>query len=97
MDVGRLKTVDGVSSRSTWRWLVSGIVADCVVHRAWTDQGHHHGSDDFGRLFNLPAFAPPNPRVQAALGELGKRGGLMDANDNLAAGPSRSSSIRRSV
>ena len=43
--------------------------------------------EDFGRMFHLPAFAPPNPKVQAALAELGKRGGLMDANDNLAAGP----------
>ena len=43
--------------------------------------------EDFGRIFHLPAFAPPSPKVQAALAELGKRGGLMDANDNLAAGP----------
>ena len=43
--------------------------------------------DDFGRMFNLPSFAPPTPEVQAALAELGKRGGLMDAKDNLAAGP----------
>jgi Animal haem peroxidase len=43
--------------------------------------------DDFGRMFHLPSFAPPNPAVKTALAELGKRGGLMDANDNLAAGP----------
>jgi len=43
--------------------------------------------DDFGRMFNLPPFAAPTPAVQAALTELGKRGGLMDAKDNLAAGP----------
>jgi hypothetical protein len=43
--------------------------------------------DRFGRLFDLPAFAAPTPDVQAALTELGKRGGLMDARDDLSAGP----------
>ena len=43
--------------------------------------------DDFGRMFNLPPFAEPTPQVQAALAELGRRGGFMDAKDNLAAGP----------
>ena len=43
--------------------------------------------DDFGRMFDLPPFAAPAPAVQAALAELGRRGGLMDAKDNLAAGP----------
>src|SRR5262245_39524627 len=43
-------------------------------------------TDRFGRIFRLPAFAEPTPRVQAALLELGRPGGLMDANDRLAAG-----------
>ena len=43
--------------------------------------------DRFGRLFDLPAFAAPTPDVKAALTELGKRGGLLDARDNLSAGP----------
>jgi hypothetical protein len=44
--------------------------------------------DRFGRLFpDLPPFAPRSTQLEAALRELGKRGGLMDANDNLAAGP----------
>jgi hypothetical protein len=43
--------------------------------------------DEFGRMFNLPSFAAPTQTVQAALAELGKRGGLMDAKDDLAAGP----------
>lgn len=42
----------------------------------------------FGRMFqNLPPFAPPSDTVRAALMELGKPGGLMDARDNLGAGP----------
>ena len=48
---------------------------------------HGAGTDQFGRLFDLPAFAPPTPEINAALVELGKRGGLMDARDKLSAGP----------
>jgi hypothetical protein len=48
---------------------------------------HGAGSEEFGRIFNLPAFAPPSPEIRAALVELGKRGGLMDARDKLSAGP----------
>ena len=44
---------------------------------------------NFGRMFSdrLPAFADPTQSVKWALIELGKAGGIMDANDNLAAGP----------
>ncbi len=43
---------------------------------------------NFGRMFrNLPPFAPPNNAVRDALMELGREGGIMDANDDLAAGP----------
>lgn len=41
----------------------------------------------FGRMFHLPPFAPQSPAVTAALLELGKRGGILDAKDDLAAGP----------
>ena len=42
----------------------------------------------FGRMFpNLPPFAPANDRVRAALRDIGKPGGLLDARDNLAVGP----------
>ncbi len=44
--------------------------------------------DRFGRLFpDLPPFAAPSPGLEAALLELGKKGGMMDAKDNLALGP----------
>lgn len=50
--------------------------------------GAGQGATEFTRIFpHLPAFAPPSERVRAALVELGRKGGLMDANDNLAAGP----------
>ena len=41
----------------------------------------------FGRMFHLPPFAPPNNAVRDALMQLGSPGGIMDANDDLAAGP----------
>jgi hypothetical protein len=45
------------------------------------------GPGTFGRIFHLPPFGAPSPEITAALLELGKRGGLMDAHDDLAAGP----------
>ena len=45
-------------------------------------------SQTFGRMFHqMPAFAPATDEVIDALLEVGKKGGLMDANDDLAAGP----------
>src|SRR5262249_57699809 len=38
-------------------------------------------------MFKLPPFAAGSRKVQAALVELGKPGGLLDAKDNLSAGP----------
>src|SRR5215510_2950805 len=47
-------------------------------------------SDRFGRLFpNLPGFATASPALEAALRELGKKGGMMDAKDPLEEGPIR--------
>ena len=43
----------------------------------------------FGRIFRLPPFAEPSPSIEAALLELGRPGGLLDAADPLAAGPER--------
>jgi hypothetical protein len=45
-------------------------------------------ADRFGRMFpTLPKFAAQTKKIEQALMELGKKGGLLDANDNLAAGP----------
>jgi hypothetical protein len=44
--------------------------------------------DRFGRIFpTLPAFARPSPQLTAALMEIGKPGGMMDAKDQLDKGP----------
>jgi hypothetical protein len=45
------------------------------------------GAQHFGRIFRLPPFAQQTPKVEAALRELGRPGGLLDAADPLAAGP----------
>lgn len=48
----------------------------------------YHDQGRFGRMFSeLPPFASDTPRVRHALLEIGKVGGIMDAKDNLAAGP----------
>ncbi len=45
-------------------------------------------SVDFGRIFpSLPPFAPASDTVRAALVEVGMPGGIMDAGDQLTAGP----------
>src|SRR5437016_10039822 len=45
-------------------------------------------SVDFGRIFpNLPPFAGATDKVRAALLEVGAQGGILDANDDLGAGP----------
>jgi Animal haem peroxidase len=44
--------------------------------------------DRFGRIFpELPPFAEPSRKLSEALLELGKPGGILDAQDNLASGP----------
>jgi heme peroxidase len=45
-------------------------------------------SVDFGRIFpNLPPFATATKPVRAALAEVGMQAGILDAQDDLAAGP----------
>lgn len=45
-------------------------------------------ADRFGRMFpGLPAFAPATDRVRAAMMDLGKAGGVLDAKDALERGP----------
>jgi len=52
-------------------------------------QGAGTGPDRFGRMFDLPSFAEPSQELRAALIELGRPGGIMDANDPLEVGPIR--------
>src|SRR5207248_7370344 len=42
----------------------------------------------FGRMFgSLPAFCPSTDKMRSALLMMGAPGGILDAKDNLAAGP----------
>ena len=51
-------------------------------------RSEYFDSGRFGRMFGgLPPFAADSPQVRTALIEIGKAGGIMDAKDNLAAGP----------
>ena len=44
--------------------------------------------DRFGRIFpSLPPFAEASPALDAALRDIGKPGGMLDARDKLLAGP----------
>jgi hypothetical protein len=44
-------------------------------------------SDRFSRMFDLPPFAEASPSLEAALREIGRPGGLLDATDALERGP----------
>jgi len=60
--------------------------------KAFADPSPGIGADmhrtTFGRMFpKLPAFAEPSSALTAALLDIGKPGGILDAKDNLAAGP----------
>lgn len=58
-----------------------------VAHAGGDDAPQPSQAGHFGRLFELPPFAEPTPRVPAALLELGRPGGLLDARDPLEKGP----------
>jgi hypothetical protein len=90
----------GPASRLNRRGFLSGIgagaaaAAGAIAHPSTLEAQQARESvvatrpDRFSRLFDrLPPFAEPSLRVQSALRELGAKGGLMDAKDNLAAGP----------
>lgn len=48
----------------------------------------YYDSGRFGRLFGkLPPFASDTPQIRQALLEMGAAGGIMDAEDDLSAGP----------
>ena len=64
--------------------------ASVVAGPGGAEAAHAHAAaraQNFGRMFKLPSFAKQSPKVEAALRELGKPGGLLDAKDSLAAGP----------
>ena len=86
----------GISRREFLRAIGTGAVALGMpsalavraVHGAQQQRRFVIQEDRFGRIFpQLPPFAAPSSKLEAALLEIGKPGGLLDAKDNLAAGP----------
>ena len=91
---------DGRISR---RKLLAGAAAGAVtasqagLGTAVAGKRHPHGRhpaaavverpDRFGRIFRLPAFAQASPALEAALLEIGKPGGILDAHDDLTRSP----------
>jgi hypothetical protein len=64
--------------------------ADAAIAHGHGGPGVPHDSTEFGRIFpDLRPFAEATDKVRAALIEVGRPGGIMDAGDDLAAGPTR--------
>jgi hypothetical protein len=67
---------------------LAGKAAASGLPQTLDEAGAPASSTLFGRMFpNLPPFADATDRVRAALLEVGMQGGILDANDDLAAGP----------
>jgi hypothetical protein len=65
----------------------AGALAEVLTPQA---AGLAQSPDRFGRIFNLPPFADLNASsLSRALSEMGRPGGVIDANDPLAEGPVR--------
>jgi hypothetical protein len=86
----------GLNRRKFLEALGSGALALSVpgllgIRDAAAQQGGRRfflSEDRFGRIFpGLEPFAKPSAALSAALLDIGKPGGILDAKDNLAAGP----------
>ena len=82
---------NGVSRRRFIQSLGAGAVATAAVSFGNVRPAQAANiipANRFGRMFpSLPKFAAQTKKMERALMELGKKGGLLDANDDLAAGP----------
>jgi hypothetical protein len=92
-EVSRRRLLTGAGAAGAGLAVASvGGVTGASAATAGPYQRHRPGapadSHLFGRIFpGLPPFAEPNDTVRAALMEVGAPGGIMDAGDDLAAGP----------
>jgi Animal haem peroxidase len=81
--IDRRRFLERLGSGAIAVWM-AGTTCDGLAAGGQTDTtlpGH------FGRMFHLPPFAPQTDTVREALLALGEPGGIMDAQDDLAAGP----------
>src|SRR5512145_1457727 len=85
-NVGRPAETVSTSRRN----FVTGLAASSVLAAlpGPAPRAQERAATRFARMFpQLPPFASPSGRLTAALLDIGKPGGMMDAHDNLAAGP----------
>ena len=94
-----LAKANKLSRRQFLRTVGTGAAALCVpsvfgsavalsAEQSERGRGFVIREDRFGRMFpRLPPFAEPSVTLSAALLEIGKAGGVLDAKDDLAAGP----------
>jgi hypothetical protein len=90
-------STSGISRRKFLEAIGTGVVALGMpnalavrtAHAAQQGQRRYVIREDrFGRIFpQLPPFAESSPELEAALLEIGKPGGILDAKDDLSAGP----------
>src|SRR5262245_34062755 len=83
---------NGISSerRALLCGAASAVSLSALPALAQDRRGSGGGADPrrFTRMFpQLPPFGTGSPQMVAALNDIGKPGGIMDARDNLAAGP----------
>lgn len=94
----KLKRWGNLNRRKFLTTLGTGAAALCVSSVFGNDaaRAQHESNnrrfvireDRFSRMFpQLPQFAEPNPKLTTALLQIGKPGGILDARDDLAAGP----------
>ena len=90
VDVGRRQFLRKFGTGAASAWAITAL----GVPSGWADEDgqrgrrpEHSEGDNFGRMFRLAPFAAATDTVRAALTELGKPGGLLDAKDDLAKGP----------
>lgn len=87
------QSASAVSRREFLKSLAAGTAAACAPGFLRSPLAGAAAAPDvsaptnFGRMFRLPPFAPPTNAVREALLEIGRAGGIMDADDDLEAGP----------
>jgi hypothetical protein len=66
------------------------VAAEVGVPGAYGEAALIQSPQRFGRMFgSLPAFCPATDKMRSALLQMGAPGGILDAKDNLSAGPVR--------
>jgi hypothetical protein len=89
-NLSRRKFLRVLGTSTATLWVSGGFSVNGLRAAQQTDSRRRFvlREDRFGRMFpHLPPFAEPSRKLSEALAEMGKPGGLMDAKDNLAAGP----------